>query len=218
MGVTDRKMCAMRGRMPLKQERSEYGKQIRKAYEGGVLKAPRANVQQFEIRNDGMSNTITTVSKDYLTIGRWQNMEHKDKNLNGIIEADRSILKEPESARVEDYLVKDYGVFKLSPRECLRLMAVRDADINKMAAVNSNTQLYKQAGNSIVVTVLMAIFSQLNIKGVTPWNDLTENERYDLVNTTRDYTPANFFTNDVQPSKQEDAGIAETILNGANRE
>ena len=85
-------------------------------------------------------------------------MEHKDKNLDGIIEVDRSILKEPESARVEDYLVKDYGVFKLSPRECLRLMAVKDTDIDKMASVNSNTQLYKQAGNSIVVTVLMAIF------------------------------------------------------------
>ena len=217
MGVKDRKMCAMRGRMPLKQERSEYGKQIRKAYEGGVLKVPRANVQQFEIRNDGMSNTITTVQKDYLTIGRWQNMEH-NKSLDGVIEVEKSILKEPVGSSVEDYLVKDYGVFKLSPRECLRLMAVKDTDIDKMASVNSNTQLYKQAGNSIVVTVLMAIFSQLNIKGVTPWNEMTEDERYDLVNTTRDYTPANFFNDDVQPSKQEDAGITETILNGANRE
>ena len=93
--------------------------------------------------------------------------------------------------KVEDYLWKDYGVFKLSPRECGRLMAVKDSDIDKMLAVNSKSQCYKQFGNSIVVTVLMAIFSQLNIKGVKPWNDMTEEERQALVDTTRDFTPAN---------------------------
>nr|DAF78791.1 MAG TPA: DNA cytosine methylase [Caudoviricetes sp.] len=37
-------------------------------------------------------------------------------------------------------------------------------DIDKMAAVNSNTQLYKQFGNSIVVDVMCAMFKNLNIK------------------------------------------------------
>lgn len=36
--------------------------------------------------------------------------------------------------------------------------------------MNSNSQCYKQAGNSIVVSVLEAIFRQLNIKGVENWN------------------------------------------------
>ena len=45
----------------------------------------------------------------------------------------------------------------------------------------SNTQLYKQAGNSICRNVLMAIFSQMNIKGVPRWNDLNEDERYNLI-------------------------------------
>lgn len=122
-------------------------------------------MQQFEIRQDGVCNTITTVvSKDCLTIGKAENM-----------------------ASVEDYLYKDYGVFKLSPREAGRLMAVTDGDIDKMAAVNSNTQLYRCFGNSIVTTVLMALFSQLNIKGVVPWNDRTEEERQALVDVTRDY-------------------------------
>ena len=85
---------------------------------------------------------------------------------------------------LDDYLYKDYGVFKLTPRECLRLMAVRDDDIDKMMEVNSPTQCYKQAGNSIVVTVLMAIFSQLNIKGVTPWNELDQEQREQLINDT----------------------------------
>ena len=41
---------------------------------------------------------------------------------------------------------------------------VSDEDISKMAAVNSNTQLYKQFGNSIVVDVMCAMFRNLNIE------------------------------------------------------
>lgn len=42
---------------------------------------------------------------------------------------------------------------KLTPKECFRLMGFDDEDFEKAAQVNSNTQLYKQAGNSIVVDV-----------------------------------------------------------------
>lgn len=57
-----------------------------------------------------------------------------------------------------------YRIRKLTPRECGRLMGVSDEDIEKMAAVNSNTQLYKQFGNSIVVDVMCAMFRNLNIE------------------------------------------------------
>ena len=57
-----------------------------------------------------------------------------------------------------------HSIRKLTPRECGRLMGVSDEDIDKMAAVNSNTQLYKQFGNSIVVDVMCAMFRNLNIK------------------------------------------------------
>ena len=86
--------------------------------------------------------------------------------------------------KVEDYLYKDFGVFKLTPRECGRLMGVKDSDIDKMFAVYSHSQCYKQFGNSIVVPVLMAIFSQLNIDGVTPWNEMNQEERETLIETT----------------------------------
>lgn len=83
--------------------------------------------------------------------------------------------------KIEDFLHKDFGVFKLTPRECGRLMGVSDADIDKMFSVNSNSQCYKQFGNSIVVPVLMAIFSQLHIKNVTPWNELNQDQREELI-------------------------------------
>lgn len=50
---------------------------------------------------------------------------------------------------------------KLTPRECWRLMGFTDDDFDKAQAVNSNTQLYKQAGNSIVVNCLEEIFKQM---------------------------------------------------------
>ncbi|RHM97153.1 DNA cytosine methyltransferase [Dielma fastidiosa] len=50
---------------------------------------------------------------------------------------------------------------KLTPLECWRLMGFSDDDFFRAAKVNSNSQLYKQAGNSIVKQVLMAIFKQM---------------------------------------------------------
>ena len=50
---------------------------------------------------------------------------------------------------------------KLTPKECWRLMGFDDADFEKAAIVNSNAQLYKQAGNSIVVDVLYYIFKKM---------------------------------------------------------
>ena len=60
-----------------------------------------------------------------------------------------------------DLKVMDYRIRKLTPRECWRLMGFDDADFEKAEKVNSNTQLYKQAGNSIVVNVLEAILKEL---------------------------------------------------------
>ena len=54
-----------------------------------------------------------------------------------------------------------YRIRKLTPKECWRLMDFKDEDFHKAEQVNSNTQLYKQAGNSIVKNVLVAIFGQM---------------------------------------------------------
>ena len=59
------------------------------------------------------------------------------------------------------YYVDHLRVRKLTPREEYRLMAFSDENYDKAAEVCSQTQLYKQAGNSIVVNVLCAIFKEL---------------------------------------------------------
>lgn len=59
----------------------------------------------------------------------------------------------------------DYRIRKLTPRECLRLQDVDDVDIDKMFGAGlSNTQLYKMAGNSIVVNVLYHIFRKMFVE------------------------------------------------------
>lgn len=73
--------------------------------------------------------------------------------------------------KLEDMLVMKYRIRKLTERECLRLMDVEEKDIDKMAEVNSATQMYRQAGNSIVVNVMVAMFSQMNIQGIKSWNE-----------------------------------------------
>ena len=77
-----------------------------------------------------------------------------------------------------------YRIRKLTPCECWRLMDIAgkdDENFKKASEVNSNTQLYKQSGNAIIRSVLMAIFSQLDIKGIKKWNDLTNDEAYSII-------------------------------------
>lgn len=60
-------------------------------------------------------------------------------------------------AGVDNYITKGKKIRKLTPRECLRIMGFDDT----FKIVVSDTQMYRQAGNSIVVNVLMAILKQI---------------------------------------------------------
>ena len=66
-------------------------------------------------------------------------------------------------AGVDNYVTYERGkIRKLTPRECLRLMGFRDS----FKIVVSDTQMYRQAGNSIVVDVLMALLKQIDITAI----------------------------------------------------
>ena len=69
------------------------------------------------------------------------------------LRASRSGLKTIEGSQLR--------IRKLTPKEYWRLMGISDDDFAKAQEVNSNTQLYKQAGNAIVVDVLEAIFTNM---------------------------------------------------------
>lgn len=68
----------------------------------------------------------------------------------------------PTLTQQEEKVLNNFKIRKLTPLECWRLMGFTDEDFYKAKKTgNSNTQLYKQAGNSIVVNVLEKIFKNL---------------------------------------------------------
>lgn len=82
--------------------------------------------------------------------------QHLEINPNGTSNTITTVQKDNYAVELPELRVR-----KLTPKECWRLMGCSDEDFNKAAAVNSNTQLYKQAGNAIVVNVLEALFKSL---------------------------------------------------------
>lgn len=90
---------------------------------------------------------------------------------------------------------------RLTPKETWRLMGVSDTDFEKASQLISQTSLYKQSGNSIVVSVLEAIFSKLfpepeNISGVDEQTDRAEKimaVRKKLGITRKEFSDALYF-------------------------
>ena len=133
--------------------------------------------QRLEANTQGTSNYLTSVQKDNLLlekpsllggIGKENEFGSQNRQANRVYSSDacaKALNSQPVgNAGGNSYLyIVGYRIRKLTPRECGRLMGVSDEDISKMAAVNSNTQLYKQFGNSIVVDVMCAMFKNLNI-------------------------------------------------------
>lgn len=140
------------------------------------------NEQHLEINSAGTTNTITTVQKDNLVIESkvlikngtkkgYLECEPGDGINTGFLESNtrRGRVQKQVSPTLTcndtaATLTTDIRIRKLTPLECWRLMGFSDEAFHKAEAVNSNTQLYKQAGNSIVVDVLEAIFANLFLK------------------------------------------------------
>lgn len=126
--------------------------------------------QRLEVNMQGTSNCLTSVQKDNLLLeNNIQKVGQISSNGSqcGTVISDNGIsanLVAGTHGYANNHIATQYRIRKLTPRECGRLMGVSDEDISKMAAVNSNTQLYKQFGNSIVVDVMCAMFKNLNIK------------------------------------------------------
>lgn len=72
-----------------------------------------------------------------------------------------STINAGTDAHQNNIIANNFRIRKLTPKECWRLMGFDDEDFNKAEKVCSNSQLYKQAGNSIVVNVLEGILRNL---------------------------------------------------------
>lgn len=160
----------------IRMVRTEEGKALRKQYENHELQHGFNEYREPELRKDGVTNTLSTVPKDNYVCAamRGRNPEnpsdrtsgvHTEQcleiNQNGTSNTLTSVQKDNLVMQTNNCIDIQYRIRKLTPRECWRLMDFKDYDFEKAQEVNSNTQLYKQAGNSIVKNVLVAIFGQM---------------------------------------------------------
>lgn len=138
--------------------------------------------QRLEVNNNGTSNTISTVQKDNYVleptiqqVGNIVSTGNYDNPQRGCIysvDGCCPTLNCMQGGGLEPKILKNYRIRKLTPRECWRLMGVKDEQFDKLHDL-SNTQLYKMAGNSIVVDVLMGIFKNLLITDKQTTGQLT---------------------------------------------
>lgn len=127
------------------REYEDYSPTLRAGRSG--LKVRTANKQGYDLAEDGDSVDLAYP---------------QSKTRRGRVGHDvsKTLMASDSMGTVDNYRIR-----KLTPKECWRLMGFDDADFRKAEQVNSNTQLYKQAGNSIVVNVLEGILKNLLGRG-----------------------------------------------------
>jgi len=98
--------------------------------------------------------------KHYVLAGGTKNFKTSKKTDLPVARPLLQTMHKMHRAGVDNYITYKHGkIRKLTPKECLRLMGFRDTF--KIAV--SDTQMYRQAGNSIVVDVLIALLKQMDI-------------------------------------------------------
>lgn len=178
----------------IRNVRTEYGKEIRKEYEAGNIDISRHEFLAHEIRDAGISNTLSTVQKDNqlaIKVSEATKQGYAECRV-GVDSVNFSVpnsktrrgrvgreiantldtgcnqgifVQVSEELTVYAVWYEKYQCYiairKLTPRECFRLQGWTDDYFEKAAFVSSDSQLYKQAGNGVTVTVIEAIAKSL---------------------------------------------------------
>lgn len=178
----------------LTPKRTEFGKEVRKQYENkedNLVLEPKIDVLgNYMASNHDASRVINpnniapTVKENHGTVTAVVTPSDikidkvgqisSEGSQCGTVVSDKGLFPTVSAGchgYANPHICTQYRIRKLTPKECGRLMDVTDDVIDAMSTVNSNSKLYQQFGNSIVIAVLCALFLQLNIQGIENWND-----------------------------------------------
>ena len=138
----------------LHKRRSEEGKRIRRLYKGDIG-VPYQAAKADRINDSGICDCLTTFfSSDNLIINLTSNN----------METELTYKEHPTKEDLLEYFSQRIRIRKMTEREAMRLMDVTDTDIDKIKGAGiAKTNIYKLAGNSIVVSCLYHIFRTLFI-------------------------------------------------------
>ena len=151
-------------------------RQIKDIQSWNAYQKPLENMEQIDKIN--ISPTLTTRtgayaagmiliknanSKGYLeaTDGDGVDISSRMEYHRGTVQKGKTQTLTTMGGENNGVVLNDLRIRKLTPRECFRLMGVKDEDFDKVAKNQSDSSLYHLAGDSIVVNVLMAIFKEL---------------------------------------------------------
>lgn len=135
---------------------------------GAIRGRGERNRQTLEVKDEMVTNTLTSVQKDNVLISDFRSticlnskVDGKQPSIEHRIYSDEGCATAVTTSFMPS-ISTDFRIRKLTERECFRLMGVREDDIDKLLKAGiSKTQLYKLAGNSIVCDVLMSIFDKM---------------------------------------------------------
>lgn len=144
----------------LTPRRTEYGKQIRKEYEAGIVKEQRKNIQQLEPREDRKTNCLTTVQKDNLIIVSGTIRTFRGKHFREIKSGKSCTLmaRARNDGNAQPCIQIGAKIRRLTPTECARLQTVPEWYIWDGI---SDTQRYKMLGNGWNIETIKHIFKYL---------------------------------------------------------
>jgi DNA (cytosine-5)-methyltransferase 1 len=129
----------------LKSEGGGYGAKTGLYMVDTVMLTEKRTKEAKKIRRENLKK-----GKDFCP-RRMKELAPREDNISNCITSGKS---------QESFINKNSNIRRLTPRECFRLMGFDDSDFNKLKGV-SDTQLYKLAGNSIVVNTIEAIYKNL---------------------------------------------------------
>jgi site-specific DNA-cytosine methylase len=124
--------------------------------------------QRLELNSQEYTNTLTSVQKDNVVVqvnpskesgGVQPYQQNRIYDIDGVSPALMANLGGDRSHNINTPRIR-----RLTPLECWRLQGFSDEDLRKAEKVCSNSQLYKQAGNSITVDVMVEIFKKIYLK------------------------------------------------------
>lgn len=158
---TENSTCVVFGGVGTKN----FGKQYRQGNRIYDSNAIATCLQASPLGNTGGNSHLYKIDQ----IGRYDTPTRKNSNRFRVYNEDglAPTISTMEGGGRNPYISEhetEFRVRKLTPKECWRLMGITDEDYEKASKVVSNSQLYKQAGNAIVVNVLEGIFKNLNLK------------------------------------------------------
>lgn len=113
----------------------------------------------FDVKDVEEKYYLSEKVKNYVLAGGTKNWHTSTKTDLDVARPLLCTMHKMHRAGVDNYVTHKGRIRKLTPRECLRLMGFKDTFKIKV----SDTSMYQQAGNSIVVDVLIALLKQMDI-------------------------------------------------------